>query len=503
MTSFRNLGATTAIFTLMTTGGAFAEITAAQAWGDYKSYMEGFGYSMTSNETTSGDTITVTDLTITAPLPEAGGDLEMTYGELSFTSNNDGTVSMNMPSSMPFGITVTPKDDDPVEINLDYTQTGLSVIISGQPGDLVFTFSAASLGMTLTDLIVEGKKVDIGSAQLVMNSIAGSASLKSGNLRSIAESGTIGSLTYDLAFKDPEGEGYFNYKGALQDLNFNVALAMPMEFDETDMAAMMRAGFAVKAAVNHNGSTMNFDFADGGDAMKFDGTSTSGDLSMNMDEDRLEYALSSNDMALNATSSELPFPLSMTMAETAFKLLMPISKSDDEQDFAFLVNLGGFTVSDMLWSLIDAGGQLPRDPATIALDLTGKVKVFFDLMNPESAATVDADMPGQLNAVTLNSLTISAAGAEVTGSGDFTFDNTDLTTFDGIPAPTGAIDLKIVGANGLMDKLVAMGLLPEDQAMMGHMMMGMFAVPAGDDILTSKIEVTGDGQISANGQRLK
>ena len=35
------------------------------------------------------------------------------------------------------------------------------------------------------------------------------------------------------------------------------------------------------------------------------------------------------------------------------------------------------------------------------------------------------------------------------------------------------------------------------------MMMGMFAVPAGDDALTSKIEFKADGGIFANGQQIQ
>ena len=55
-----------------------------------------------------------------------------------------------------------------------------------------------------------------------------------------------------------------------------------------------------------------------------------------------------------------------------------------------------------------------------------------------------------------------------------------------------------------MDKLVAMGLLPQDQAMGARMMLGLFARPGeGEDTLVSKIEVSGDGAISANGQRLQ
>ena len=50
----------------------------------------------------------------------------------------------------------------------------------------------------------------------------------------------------------------------------------------------------------------------------------------------------------------------------------------------------------------------------------------------------------------------------------------------------------------------AMGLLPEEQAMGARMMMGLFAVPGDQpDSLKSKVEFTQDGQVLANGQRLK
>ncbi|KZY37515.1 hypothetical protein A3731_41755 [Roseovarius sp. HI0049] len=113
-------------------------------------------------------------------------------------------------------------------------------------------------------------------------------------------------------------------------------------------------------------------------------------------------------------------------------------------------------------------------------------------------------MPGELNSLDLNSLTVSAAGAELTGDGSFTFDNSDMTTFEGMPAPTGSVNLMLVGGNALLDKLVAMGFVPEEQAAGARMMMGLFAVPGdGEDTLTSTIEVKGDGQVLANGQRIR
>jgi hypothetical protein len=115
----------------------------------------------------------------------------------------------------------------------------------------------------------------------------------------------------------------------------------------------------------------------------------------------------------------------------------------------------------------------------------------------------DADVPGELISLSLENLTVAAAGALVKGAGAFTFDNDDLETFDGIPRPTGEINVEITGANALIDSLVSMGLLPEDQAMMGRMMMGMFARTVGDDQLTSKLEINAEGHVLANGQRIQ
>ena len=55
----------------------------------------------------------------------------------------------------------------------------------------------------------------------------------------------------------------------------------------------------------------------------------------------------------------------------------------------------------------------------------------------------------------------------------------------------------------LLEKLIQMGFVSEDDAMGARMMMGMLAVPAGEDTLTSKIAINDEGHISANGQRLK
>ena len=112
--------------------------------------------------------------------------------------------------------------------------------------------------------------------------------------------------------------------------------------------------------------------------------------------------------------------------------------------------------------------------------------------------------PAELHALRIDRLTVDAVGAKLDATGDVTFDNSDTTTFPGFPKPVGDININLSGANGLLDKLVAMGMLPAEQVMGARMMMGVFAVP-GDapDTLKSNIEFNDAGQILANGQRIK
>lgn len=158
----------------------------------------------------------------------------------------------------------------------------------------------------------------------------------------------------------------------------------------------------------------------------------------------------------------------------------------------------------MIWNMFDPSGALPRDPATFEIDLTGTARQLFDLFDESQAAAIEeSDMPAEIETLNIDALTLEIAGALLTGTGAFTFDNSDLTTFDGIPRPEGELNMELAGANQLIDTLISIGLLPEDQAMGARMMLSMFARPAGDDLLTSTIEINEAGHVLANGQRLQ
>ena len=73
-----------------------------------------------------------------------------------------------------------------------------------------------------------------------------------------------------------------------------------------------------------------------------------------------------------------------------------------------------------------------------------------------------------------------------------------------MPKTVGQVDIDLVGANTLLDRLVDIGLVPPDAAGAARMMIGLFGMPgAGEDTLKSKLEINEEGHILANGNRIQ
>ena len=501
MKNWKLAGGSAVFITLMGSAAAFAEVTAQEVWGDWHDYLAGFGYEVTSTDSVSSDGVTVSDLNISMALPDDGGMVKVDLGTISFKDQGDGTVSVVLPDRMPVTINV----DNEFSVTMNYDWSNMSMVVSGSIDEMTYDYSAPQVAISIADLVIEGDKIDDAKLDVILTNLSGKSTSTAGDLRHVVQSYGADMMTYDFALTEP-GEGKFSMtvKGSIADFSGTSDSSIPKDVDFEQMAAALSAGFAVKAGLKWGAGGYELATTDGGDSVTGNSTSESGSLNVAIDRQNIQYGGDAKGTVASFTSSEFPFPVDMSIAESVFNLLMPIEKTDTPSDFALTIKLGDFTISEAIWGMIDPTGTLSHDPATILMDLDGKANWLVDIMDQENEETKNADIPGQLHALTLKSLQVKAAGADLTGSGSFTFNNDDLETFDGLPAPTGALDLKLVGGNGLLDNLVKMGLLPEDQALGTRMMMGLFTVAGdGDDTLTSKIEVKDDGQILANGQRLK
>jgi len=232
----------------------------------------------------------------------------------------------------------------------------------------------------------------------------------------------------------------------------------------------------------------------------------SGSFGGSISREALAYEGGNTGLAFTISSSDMPFPeVSFSMAETSGRFEMPIAPADEAGDFGLLLRMIDLDLDEALWSLFDPEGQLPRDPATLVVDLAGKARWLVDVFDPEVTGEMgEGEVPGEIESLSIEALELSVAGAEITGDGAFVFDNTGAGPFAPAPSPSGTLNLRLEGGNTLLDTLVAMGLVPEEQAMGARMMLGLFARPGtGTDTLVSTIEVGTDGSISANGQRIR
>lgn len=491
----------------LVTQGALADVTAQQVWDDWQAYLSQMGYTVSAEQSTAGNVTTITDMKVVATVPDAGGSFEMNVPQMTLTENGDGTVNIGLPESLPMTLSGE-EDGEAFSVDIEYYHTGLEMVVSGDPDDMTYDYSAPALGLKLGDLQVDDETIpeDSLDMDLQLTDLAGSTRMKIGETRAVDQNMTAAGLTYDLLFNDPEGSDDGKINGSLNQLTFEGTSVIPDSFSAIDPQALFEDGFSFSGLFTYASGQTAIAGTSEGEAFSMGSESEGGRFGVSIDDQRLAYDVEQNSSKLAVTTADLPFPIEIAMANAGMKFEFPVQQSDEVQPFGFAMNLQDFTMSDVLWSMFDPAGALPRDPATIVLDATGTAKILTNLFDPASVEAMETagEAPGELHSLKISELLVSLVGAKLTGDGDFTFDNSNAAEFDGMPAPTGVANLQLVGANALIDTLISMGLVDENEAIGARMMMGMLAVPGDEpDTLNSKIEFTEDGQILANGQRIK
>ncbi len=488
------------------TQGAWADLTANDVWADWQNYFQSMGYTITGDQSNAGDVTTIADMTLSMTFPEDDGQFQMVMPEMTLTENGDGTVSIGFPDSFPMTISGT-AEDEAFSVDLIYSQTDLDMVVSGSPEDMTYDYSASTLSIVLGELQAgyEALPDDALNVSFDMADLSGSSRMLIGDERTIDQTFEAAELSYDIQFEDPENGDSGLFVGKMDQLTFAGENILPLEFDLSDPEALYAAGFAFAGDFTYASGKTDISGVSEGEQFNMASSSEGGRFAASMDAERIAYDIEQNNTKLAVTTADLPFPLEAAMEKAGLQLEIPVQPSDEVKPFGFSMNLTDFTMSDILWSMFDPAGTLPRDPATIALDTSGTAKVLMNIFDPEEAAEFEAtgEIPAELHSLKINEFLVSLVGARLTGDGDFTFDNENTEEF-GMPAPAGVANLQLVGANALIDKLIGMGLMSDSDALGARMMMGMMAVPGDEpDTLNSTIEFTEDGQILANGQRIK
>lgn len=499
LSKFTSISATAIFFAMP----AYAEVSAAQVWGAWQEFIGNSGMTTSvGTATESGGTITVTDFTASLKFPD--GAYTQTIPEIKFQSLGNGTVAITMSPEYPIIFSADQGKDTAVEIKMLVQTDALTAIASGSAETTQYDITAGAIKVLMDEIMAEGDKIPM-DVEVAFQDITGQYVTELGELRQIRQKFDARQAIFGVNLEVPESGDKMVASGIIKDISSQSVMNLLTSGMGSDLAAALRDGMSMDGAFEHGEMTFSFDIDADGEQAVIDGLAGAGSAAFKMGADGLGYSAGTDDFAMTMSGSEIPFPkIDVSLAQYSTDFFMPVMKSEEPSEFRLAMNIKDLTVNDEIWNAFDPMAQLPRDPATIGFSMEGTARLFLDIFDPEQTEGRGDDAPGEINSVSLSDLVVSVLGAKLTGMGAFTFDNSDLTTFDGMPAPTGSVDLTLVGANGLIDKLVAMGFVPDDQAMGARMMLGLFARPAdGPDTLKSKIEVNGDGSISANGQRLR
>jgi len=204
--------------------------------------------------------------------------------------------------------------------------------------------------------------------------------------------------------------------------------------------------------------------------------------------------------------SLVPMPFDASLGALVYGMSLPVVSSEEQQKVGLRLEMEDLSVSDAVWDMFDPFRVFDRDPVTLKFDVSGMMRLLADF---SSFDVEDADDIGafqdaaELNSLSINSLLLSALGASAAVDGEFTFDNSDFYTFDGVPRPEGSVRLTMKGINALLDKLSNSGLIGSEEVMGARMFMGMFTIPVGRDELEAELWIDQNGGVYANGQQIQ
>lgn len=561
---------------------ALAEVTPAEVWQNWVDYYKANGYTVTEGaREEAGETLSLKDVAVSFAAPDDQGAVSVTVPEVTLTGTGDGKVRTTFAETSPFKIEFKDAEGDLITMNGSVVMKDAEIVSSGSAADMTHDTTASELSGALTTIVVPDEGEKPFPLTVALTNVKSMQHMVDGDLIKVDANLSADKMTFDGTFEDNSGDmpGKIAFTGSIDAIKGSGQAAIPKGGDiADDINAGLKAGLAMGGTMSAGAGQFNFDYAGKDEAGtdqtakgsgKFDGFDLTADMSAN----GLSYQGGSDASSFEMTASDLPFPFSYSVANTTFDLQMPVMKSDTPAPFKFAYSLGGLTIADGVWDLFDGAKVLPRDPASLDIDVTGLAKVTMDLFDPanmkamedaadaaeadaagtdaagtdaagtdaagtDTAQTPDAtatapepaappadattapaegtDMaagteagdaaadaapqPFEPTEITINKFALDAVGAKVDVSGA-------LTVPEGgtLDAPVGKLNARLEGVNGLIDKAVQMGFVPEDQVAGIRMMLAMFtkAAPEGGDALVGEYEFKEGGQVFANGQQVK
>ena len=464
-------------------------LTAQELWADWQSLYAGMGATLSAESESYADgRLQLDGLTTTSTVGSV--ESRTSLGSVGLVEQADGSVLIDLPASVRM-TTETDGPDETVSQNIDIETDGWSGIVREDGVTRVYDLSADSQTYRFSDTSGE---------------VPVQASIALGGMQAdYATTEANGTMTFDQAVTaadvtvvaDAEGPQAFDMRYALSDVASQASGSLDLTSEAT-APTLSEMGLLFTGEITHAGSTTSLSGTAQMGPFELEASSESGRIGFAVGEDSLGYDIASQGGQMALRLPSVPMPVNATLAELATTVTLPKGVSDQPKPLGLSMTLRDLAIDDQIWAMFDPTGQLPREPATVVIDLDGAALMKADIFGDPEAMMALGGPPGELRSLELAELLVSLAGAELTGDGAVTFRNGGP-----VPQPVGTVTLNLTGGFALMDALVALGFIPAEQAAFVRGMSGMVAETVGEDALRSVIEFTETGGITANGLPLR
>lgn len=536
---------TSAIALMAMSVPALADVTPAEVWQNSVDFYKSNGYEVAEgSREEAGDTLIVKNVVLSQKTE--GGTLDITIPEVNLKDTGDGKVTTTASETSNIVGAFTTDDDKSVNVKATIKMPGAATVSSGDKADMTHQATLPELVITVDEVKTEDETLanlltmtgkDVSYTQHIVTTEANTKADIQGAVASL-------NAKVDIDSKDDEGQPVVvKADWTVQNLQSTGTTTLPANVNMNE-----NLDAAIKAGLNADGTfqagesklVLNMDVPneeEGAERDKIDANVDTAAITgtFKIAADGLTYLVDTDGIKVAMTTNSAPFPINFAMDSVTTGLQFPIQKSDTPAPFKLNYELAGVTLGDEIWNLFDSQKKLPRDPMSLAVDLTGAAKVNVDILDPAAmqalddadqadgtpdpsdtaAPAEDADVtdgtdttgvdvvdtpePFAPTELTINQIALSGLGAKINAEGE-------LKAPEGgtLETPIGTISARYEGVNTLLGKLVEAQLVPEDQLSGIRMMMAMFAKPAaGDDVLTTDLEFKEGGSVFANGQQIK
>ena len=477
---------------LLAAAPATADITPREVWEDWvASVQQDDAEISTEAVDETADGLVIRGLSMIAG-SEDTERYEISVDEVSLMQNPDGTVRVTSSPEYPIVLTDTGDDGELRETRLLVRHPDLEMTVSDDDGVRMHAFVAPRISVTLEEATEDGEPIDING---------GATLFEAEGRYDVADAGegesalTAARLAVELSGTDTDSGGDFDVAFSMEDIDSSNMLQLAGS-EMAEVARGLAEGSSRLGTLASGSTAFRLDSESDGEQMTLDLTMGAGETRLLVVPEGLTYESASEAARLAVSGSALPLPeIAIEIGTLASDFSAPLIADEEAQPYALGISMLEVAVDEGLWNMVDPAGILPRDPGAIVLDVSGYILVEQDV-----GAADMADAGGEVQTLSLDTLRIALAGAEVLATGLLDLVETD----EGETRPVGEVDLELTGVQDLLARLVQAGILPQQQAMGAQMMIGMFAQPgANDGELVSNIRLTEDGRIFINDQQVQ